>query len=148
MHEEQDITQLLLQQIQTWIEIESPSHDAAALKRMAKHIQQDAQKAGLAVEGLPLHADTGPALHIHNRATGDTSKGILILGHYDTVHPIGTLERNPCRQEGDKLYGPGGYDMKAGICLALYGLSQAIKQGGTGSSVDILLLHNENTGNH
>ncbi|HLR82691.1 MAG TPA: M20 family metallopeptidase [Paenalcaligenes sp.] len=148
MHDQQDITQQLLEQIQTWIEIESPSHDADALQRMAKHIHQDAQDAGLNVEVLPLHADTGPALHIHNRAAGDTGKGILVLGHYDTVHPIGTLERNPCRQEGDKLYGPGGYDMKAGICLALYGLSQAIKQGGTALPVDLLLLPDEETGSH
>ena len=148
MHNHPDITPQLLQQIQRWIEIESPSHDAAALVRMATHIERDARDAGLSVEVLPLHADTGPALHIHNRTAGDDGKGILVLGHYDTVHPIGTLDRNPCRQEGDKLYGPGGYDMKAGVCLALYGLSQAVKQGGTALPVDLLLLPDEETGSH
>src|SRR5690625_1803490 len=106
MHNHPDITPQLLQQIQRWIEIESPSHDAAALVRMATHIERDARDAGLSVEVLPLHADTGPALHIHNRTAGNNDKGILVLGHYDTVHPIGTLDRNPCRQEGDILYGP------------------------------------------
>src|SRR5690625_1296455 len=127
MHDEQDITLQLVKQIRNWIEIESPSHDAAALQKMATHIQQEAKSAGLKVESLFLHSDTGPALHIHNRTEDDQRKGILVLGHYDTVHPVGTLDKNPCRQEGDKLFGPGGYDMKAGICLALHGLSQAVK---------------------
>lgn len=148
MQDEHAITQTLIQQINQWVAIESPSHDAHALHKMAAHIQKDAQRLGLTVQALPLHPDTGPALHIHNRTTDQQDKGILVLGHYDTVHPVGTLTKNPCRQEGDKLYGPGSYDMKAGICLALYGLSQAMRQGGTALPVDILLLPDEETGSH
>ena len=46
-----------------------------------------------------------------------------MLGHLDTVHPVGTIEdRLRLRREGDRLYGPGVLDMKGGLCLALYAL--------------------------
>ncbi|MGD9923392.1 MAG: M20/M25/M40 family metallo-hydrolase, partial [Pseudorhodoplanes sp.] len=45
--------------------------------------------------------------------------GVLILGHLDTVHPVGTLKKLPWRREGDKCYGPGALDMKGGNYLAL-----------------------------
>jgi glutamate carboxypeptidase len=43
---------------------------------------------------------------------------VLLLGHFDTVWPIGTLERMPLRRDGGRLYGPGAFDMKAGIVMA------------------------------
>ena len=45
------------------------------------------------------------------------AKPVLLLGHYDTVYPLGTLKQMPCRLEKSRLYGPGVYDMKAGIAL-------------------------------
>src|SRR5208282_4363513 len=47
---------------------------------------------------------------------------LLILGHYDTVYPIGTLSKMHFRILGDKAYGPGTFDMKAGIVQALFAL--------------------------
>jgi glutamate carboxypeptidase len=51
------------------------------------------------------------------------AKPVLLLGHYDTVYPLGTLANMPCRTVGDKLTGPGVLDMKAGIALMLHGLA-------------------------
>jgi len=51
-----------------------------------------------------------------NRATGQ----LLVLGHYDTVYPTGTLTSMPFRISGGKAYGPGTFDMKAGIVQALF----------------------------
>src|SRR3546814_1367274 len=53
---------------------------------------------------------------------GGDEPGILVLCHLDTVHPVGTLGRNSFRREGDKVFGPGIYDMKGGAFLALYAL--------------------------
>jgi glutamate carboxypeptidase len=50
--------------------------------------------------------------------------GILIAGHFDTVHPVGTLEKLPFRREGDRCYGPGIYDMKGGSYLSLEAIRQ------------------------
>lgn len=47
---------------------------------------------------------------------------LLVLGHYDTVYPTGTITKMPYRLSGDKAYGPGTFDMKAGIVQALFAL--------------------------
>ena len=50
--------------------------------------------------------------------------GILIAGHFDTVHPVGTLEKLPWRREGNKCFGPGIFDMKGGSYLTLEAIRQ------------------------
>ena len=57
-------------------------------------------------------------------------KGILVLAHLDTVHPIGMIEKDlKMRREGDSVFGPGIYDMKAGGYIAYYALRHLIRQG-------------------
>src|SRR5690606_39626695 len=124
--------------ISRWIECESPSHDPAALSAMADIIEKQAADAGLTVSRHHLDPATGPMLTITNRAAGDTRKGILVLAHLDTVHPIGTLQKNPCRVEAGKLYGPGSYDMKAGTYIALSALGSLSTPGSTRLPVDFL----------
>jgi glutamate carboxypeptidase len=138
----------LLDLIKRWVRFESPSHSDTALHGMARMIADDAQELGLQVRFQDLGEEGPPLVHVHNRAPDDERPGILVLGHYDTVHPIGTLEKNPLRMEGDKLYGPGIYDMKAGICLALSALSSAAQEGGTQLPVDLVMLPDEETGSH
>jgi len=148
MQDAQTLTQSLRAQISRWIRTESPSHDVQALQTMAKVILADAQAAQLTVQSISLGQQMAPALRISTQPENDNHQGILVLGHYDTVHPIGTLEKNPCRIEGDRLYGPGGYDMKAGVCLALNGLARCASTGGTALPVEMLLLPDEETGSH
>jgi len=53
-----------------------------------------------------------------------------VLRHLDTVHPIGTLEHdNPLRRDGDRVYGPGIFDMKSGAHLAFYALQHLVRLG-------------------
>jgi len=134
--------------IEAWTRCESPSSAPAAIATMVALVEQHARDAGLATEVSAISDKTGPLLHITNRADGDTRPGILILGHLDTVHPIGTLAQNPVRIEGDRLYGPGGYDMKAGIYLALSALGRLSTPGATKLPVDFLLVPDEETGSH
>ena len=142
-------TQALVNGISEWMRCESPSNDPAALLRMAEIMQADASARGLTATLRMVSAGHGPELpllHITNRAAGDTRRGLLVLGHLDTVHPIGMLQDNPIRIEGDRLYGPGGYDMKAGIYLVLTALGAAVQAGSTPLPVDLLIVPDEEVG--
>lgn len=143
-----DSTASLRTMIERWVRLESPSHDYAALQAMANLIVDDVRELGLPLETISLGHDAPPLLHVHNREAGDERPGILVLAHYDTVHPVGTLQENPVRVEGDRLYGPGIYDMKAGICLALTGLARTRSDQGTRLPVDLLISPDEEIGSH
>ncbi|MDP4796763.1 MAG: M20 family metallopeptidase, partial [Rhodospirillales bacterium] len=61
---------------------------------------------------------------------GGDGPGILVLSHLDTVHPIGMKNtKNPIRREGDKVFGPGIYDMKAGAYIAQHAMRHLIREG-------------------
>ncbi|KCB32022.1 M20 family metallopeptidase [Bordetella hinzii] len=141
-------TQALVAEIQTWVQCESPSHYLEGITAMAQLAAERARALGMRVELTPLGADVGPMVYATTRAPGDTRPGILIIGHIDTVHPVGTLGENPCRIEDDRLYGPGSYDMKAGIVLALAGLTGLTAPGATRLPIDFLMVPDEETGSH
>src|SRR4051812_28950575 len=108
----------MIEGIRRWVETESPTRDAVAVNRMI-----DVVMAGL--DGLPVnverrrgHDGFADMLAVRSADAGDRP-GILILSHIDTVHPLGTLAGAlPFRRDGDRLYGPGLYDMKGGAYLA------------------------------
>jgi glutamate carboxypeptidase len=104
-----------LHTIEALVRLESPSTDKAAVDRCGAALAAMLGDAGATVETLPQR-ERGD--HVRARFTGVGSP-VLILGHFDTVWPLGTLERMPLRRDGDRLYGPGTFDMKAGIALAL-----------------------------
>ena len=66
-------------------------------------------------------SDYGDNLQI-DFAGDKSSKPVLLLGHFDTVYPLGTLANMPCRIEENRLHGPGTLDMKSGIALMLYAI--------------------------
>jgi len=139
-------TEQLAEGIQTWLRIESPTDSPQGVAAMAALVEQQARALGLRTTLSSLGETTGPLLHLSNRAAGDAREGVLILGHLDTVHPLGTLLHNPCRIEGDRLYGPGGYDMKAGIYLVLQALGKKSQPGATPLPIDLVLVPDEETG--
>lgn len=104
-----------LEIIDALVRLESPSTDKMALDRCGQALARMLRDSGAAVEFLP-QIDRGD--HVRARLAGQGAPA-LILGHFDTVWPIGTLERMPIRREGDRLFGPGAFDMKAGIAIAL-----------------------------
>ena len=134
--------------IQRWMQCESPSSSPQGIAAMVAIVAEQAKEVGLRTEVSSLGDKTGPLLHVSNRAAGDDRAGILVLGHLDTVHPIGTLQQNPCRLKGDRLYGPGGYDMKGGVYLSLAALGELSVPGATALPVDLLLVPDEETGSH
>ena len=106
----------MLQGIEGWVEIESPTSDVAAVNRMIDRVAADLADVPVRIQRLPGRRNFGDTLVARTR---DEGHGILVLSHIDTVHPIGTLATSPCRRDGDRLYGPGVYDMKGGAYLAL-----------------------------
>lgn len=110
--------------IRPWIECESPTHDAAAVDRMIDLASYDLAAMGASIERIPGRMGLGGCV----RATFPHPKagqpGILIAGHMDTVHPIGTLEQLPYRREGGKCWGPGIQDMKGGNYMSLEAIRQ------------------------
>ena len=106
--------------IRQLVEIESPSDDKQAVDRLG------ALLAGR-FEGLGGHSkfhhtqDFGDHLQV-DFASERTAKPVLLLGHIDTVYPLGTLAGTPCRVADDRLWGPGALDMKSGIALMLHAI--------------------------
>ena len=134
--------------IQSWVQCESPSNFPAGVAAMADIASAKAKAAGLRVEVTQLGDHVGPLVYATNRAEGDERPGVLILGHLDTVHPVGTLQENPCRVDGDRLYGPGSYDMKSGVYLALTALGELSAADSTRLPIDFLMVPDEETGSH
>jgi glutamate carboxypeptidase len=107
------------------VEIESPSTDAAGVLALARRLAPELEAIGLRVELLPV-PNAGPVLRARSAAAG---RPIMLLGHLDTVWPKGTLAARPARVEGDRLHGPGCYDMKAGLVVVAFALRALAERG-------------------
>ena len=130
--------------IRELVEIESPSDNKAAVDRIAQAVAQKFSQLGGEV-GIHQAKDFGN--HLQANFAGKSGKPVLLLGHYDTVYPLGTLAAMPCRAEHNKLTGPGVLDMKSGIALMLHALA-ALQQwhGGLPRPVTVLLVSDEEVG--
>ncbi len=122
-------SEALLAAVRRWVEIESPTQDAGAVNRVADLAEAQLRHLGASVERVP--GVDGFADILIGRIPGETNAdGILLLGHMDTVHPVGTLAGPlPFRVEGDRAYGPGIYDMKGGNVMALQALAHLRANG-------------------
>jgi len=97
------------------VEIESPSDNKPAVDRVSALIASRFERMGGRIR-FHRTANFGDHLQVDFESSR-REKPVLLLGHYDTVYPLGTLKHMPCRLEKSHLYGPGVYDMKAGIAL-------------------------------
>ena len=133
----------LLDFIEALVAIESPSDDAAAVNRCAGELSSRLQAIGGSVTRVPS-ATAGD----HVRASfGSGSRQILLLGHIDTVWPIGQLATMPIRREGGRLYGPGVFDMKAGVTLGVLATRAVLERDGLdGCRITMLWTADEEIG--
>lgn len=118
----------MLTGLRPWIECESPTFDAAAVNRMLNLAARDLALMGASVATIPGRMGFGDCVRAR-LPHKDDGPGILILGHFDTVHPIGTLAKLPWRRDGERCYGPGICDMKGGNFLALEALRRLAAAG-------------------
>ncbi|MCE2514371.1 MAG: M20 family metallopeptidase [Acidobacteria bacterium] len=97
------------------VQHESPTPDKGAVDRCGRVLRRRLEAIGATVE-MAASADTGD----HLLATiGNGPTRVMLLGHFDTVWPLGQLDRMPLREEDGRLYGPGIFDMKAGIAIGM-----------------------------
>ena len=119
----------MLAGLRPWVECESPTWDAAAVNRMMDIAAHDLAVMGARVERIPGRMGLGGSVRARFAHPKGDAPGILVLGHLDTVHPVGTLEALPFRREGALCYGPGICDMKGGNYIALEALRQLARAG-------------------
>jgi glutamate carboxypeptidase len=144
----------LLQLTRQLVRFESPSGDKAAVDACAALAASHAKALGGRVKlhrqsgfGNVLEARFGPRT-AKSRAARE-QKGpqpVLLLGHLDTVWPLGTLKTMPCRQGEGRLWGPGVLDMKAGAAMAFTAIEMLIEAGLLQSEIVLLLNGDEEVG--
>jgi glutamate carboxypeptidase len=136
----------MIEGIRRWVETESPSQDLAAVNRMVDLVSQDLAALAVPVERITGGRGAADTLIARSPEAGDTP-GILVLTHIDTVHPLGTLKRAlPFRRDGDRLYGPGLYDMKGGAYLAFEAFRRVVKARSFRLPVVIMFTPDEELG--
>ena len=136
----------VVQTIRQLVEIESPSDNKDAVDRLGILL------AGR-LEGLGGHAKFhrvqkfGDHLQVDFAGTGG-AKPVLLLGHLDTVYPLGTLATMPSRMTDGRLWGPGTFDMKSGIALMLHAIEalRAWHEDVLPRPVTVLLVSDEEVG--
>lgn len=129
-----------------WIEAESPTHATASVNRMMDLAANDVADAPVAVERIPGRQGLGDAL-VMRAGPLSNERPVLVLSHLDTVHPLGTAEADlPVRVLGDRLYGPGVYDMKGGAYLALQAFKAVARRGSAKRPLVMLLTPDEEIG--
>ncbi len=140
----------ILANIRQLVEIESPSDNKAAVDRVSEAVAAKFAALGGRVR---IHQARDFGNHLQVDFAGNSGvKPVLLLGHYDTVYPLGTLASMPCKVIGDKLAGPGVLDMKSGIALMLHAIA-ALQDWNSGDGrrelprpITVLLVSDEEVG--
>jgi glutamate carboxypeptidase len=129
---------LVLSDLRELVECESPSSDLAAVSRSADLVARiGAARLGVAPEHLVVDGCT----HLRWRLGTGPSR-VLVLGHHDTVWPLGSLATHPWSAEGGVVRGPGCFDMKAGLVMAFHALADLDDRDG----VTLLVTGDEEIG--
>ncbi|MGI9520243.1 MAG: M20/M25/M40 family metallo-hydrolase [Hyphomicrobiaceae bacterium] len=140
-------TDAILAGLRAWVECESPTYDAAAVDRMMDLAAYDLAAAGAEIERVPGRMGFGGSVLARFPHKDFGKPGVLISGHLDTVHPIGTLGKNPWRIDDGLCYGPGIQDMKGGNYVAVEALTQLALAGiETPLPVTVLFTPDEEVG--
>ena len=113
-----DSLDAMLDDLRTLVEIESPSLDLDALQRSAEALAAMIERL-LGRPATLIDSPAGP--HVHWSGGGEPR--VLLLGHHDTVFPLGALAARPFTVTDGQVTGPGVFDMSAGIVQALHGLA-------------------------
>jgi glutamate carboxypeptidase len=119
----------LLAGLEELVVAETPSGDNRALDAFAERLADKARAIDGGRVGLIPAAGAGSHLRVEWGLPG-REPPVLVLGHSDTVWPVGTIDRMPFRHVGDRVYGPGILDMKAGLLQALWAIRAYRERGG------------------
>jgi glutamate carboxypeptidase len=125
-----------------FVRCESPSHNKAAVDRFAAIVAREWRRRGAKVRIL---RNSSRGNHVRAevwlRPGRPARRQLMVLGHMDTVYPLGTLAKMPFRVSGGRAWGPGTFDMKGGLVLALFAMD-ALKATGIKPSKRLVFLWN------
>ncbi len=143
----------LLQLLRRLVLAESPSDDKAAVDACVELAAVHAKALGGRVKlhrqrafGDVLEARFGPRTPSPAKSKPGSPKPILLLGHLDTVWPLGTLRSMPLRIAEGRLWGPGVLDMKAGVAMAFTAIELLTEIGLLQREIVLLLNSEEEVG--
>jgi glutamate carboxypeptidase len=123
------------------VELESPTGDVEGSRAVVDGLVAAARDVP-AVTSVERIASPGYGEHVRMHLFGATPESVgttLVVGHTDTVHPRGSVGARPVRREGERLFGPGVFDMKANCVLALE-VARAMAALGVASASPVVLL--------
>ncbi len=133
----------IVKTIRELVEIESPSDDKPAVDQMVAFLAGWFEAIGGKAK---IHRTEKFGDHLQVDFAGKAGKPVLLLGHCDTVYPLGTLATMPWREADGRVYGPGVYDMKSGIALMLAAIEGLRSEGELPRPVTVLLVSDEEVG--
>ena len=137
----------LVQTIREFVEIESPSDNKLAADRMGAFLAGSFEAIGGRAR-VHHSEDFADSLQIDFPGR-EKIKPVLLLGHFDTVYPLGTLATMPCHVVDGHLHGPGVLDMKSGVALMLYAIAALQAWYGTlPRPVTVFLVSDEEVGSY
>jgi glutamate carboxypeptidase len=120
---------------------ESPTLDPARQAGPFRILAAELESVGYQVRAVPARRQVGDHLYARRSERCRGSPRQLLVGHMDTVWPVGTLAKMPIREEAGVLYGPGVADMKGGLVVIVYAL-RALHELGLTPSVEPVVLVN------
>lgn len=138
----------LLALLQDLVKVESPSDVKTAVDRCVDVAASHAEKLGGRIR-RHRQRDFGDILEVRFGPKSRTARPILLLGHLDTVWPLGTLAKMPYRIDSNRVWGPGVLDMKAGVAMAFTAIEHLQKNfPHRMSPIVVLLVSDEEIGSH
>lgn len=134
----------MLQLLREMVEIESPSDNKPAVDNMGKFLAQEFQQEGSKVT---IHNASKYGNHLQIEFPGSAGqKPVMLLGHFDTVWPLGALLKMPFKMEAGRVFGPGVLDMKAGIVMMIFALRTVREAQASHRPITIFLDTDEEVG--
>ncbi|MVA77555.1 M20/M25/M40 family metallo-hydrolase [Auraticoccus sp. F435] len=138
------MTDNLLDRVAALVAVESPTGDLEALAAAAEAVRALLAPLGGRLREHPGEMGTHLVLELDGH--GSDSAPVLLVGHYDTVWPVGTLQRMPWTVADGVARGPGGYDMKSGLVVAAAALSDVLASGRPHPPVRLVVVADEEVG--
>lgn len=142
-------TEALLGEILKWVSIETSSERPDLIDLLLDHVESMFEGLPVVRQRIPARDGRGGQLVLRYDPERSNAPPLMFMGHIDTVWAAGTLEDRPIRREGDKVFGPGIFDMKAGSCLATMTLLTLARESiAPPRPVVVYLNGDEETGSH
>jgi glutamate carboxypeptidase len=128
--------------LERYVKIESPSTSPSSLFNAYHFLIEQFKKLNYFTNWIP-GKESGGYLYARPLKRIKKSEIQLIIGHTDTVWPLGTIGKMPVKKENDKMYGPGIYDMKSGIIQLIYALNSIQKLKFKPEVLPVILINSD-----